>query len=40
MFLAMYDERDGVLYLNCGDWVESMSALVEDSDGTLRIVGR
>ena len=28
----------GVQYLNCGDWVESCSALVEDWDGTLRIV--
>jgi UDP-2,3-diacylglucosamine pyrophosphatase LpxH len=29
---------EGVLYLNCGDWVESCSALVEEWDGTLRIL--
>lgn len=28
----------GVMYLNCGDWVESCTALVEDFDGTLRII--
>ena len=26
-------EIDGILYLNSGDWVETMSALVEDFDG-------
>lgn len=25
-------------YFNCGDWVESLSALVEEEDGTLRLV--
>lgn len=29
---------DGVLYLNSGDWVESLSALVEDFDGNWEIV--
>lgn len=29
---------DGVHYLNTGDWVESCTALVEDYDGTLRLV--
>ncbi len=29
---------DDVLYCNTGDWVESCSALVEHSDGTLAIV--
>lgn len=29
---------DGVLYCNCGDWVESMTALVEHRDGRLAIV--
>ncbi|MBU6453994.1 MAG: UDP-2,3-diacylglucosamine diphosphatase [Cyanobacteria bacterium REEB67] len=28
----------GVLYLNDGDWVETGSALVEEFDGTLRII--
>ncbi|MFM9167545.1 MAG: UDP-2,3-diacylglucosamine diphosphatase [Verrucomicrobiota bacterium] len=30
----------GVRYLNSGDWVESLTAVVEDTDGTLRVVGR
>jgi UDP-2,3-diacylglucosamine pyrophosphatase LpxH len=29
---------DGVLYCNDGDWVESMSALVETHDGELRLI--
>jgi UDP-2,3-diacylglucosamine pyrophosphatase LpxH len=28
----------GVRYLNCGDWVESCTALVEDFDGTIRLL--
>jgi UDP-2,3-diacylglucosamine pyrophosphatase LpxH len=28
----------GVLYLNCGDWVESCTALVERLDGTIGLV--
>ncbi len=28
----------GVLYLNSGDWVESLSALVEDHDGTWSLI--
>ncbi len=31
-------EIDGILYCNDGDWVESLSALVEEADGTLRLV--
>jgi UDP-2,3-diacylglucosamine pyrophosphatase LpxH len=31
-------EIDGVLYCNDGDWVESLSALVETMDGDLRIL--
>lgn len=27
-----------VLYCNCGDWVESLTALVEEDDGTLAIL--
>jgi UDP-2,3-diacylglucosamine pyrophosphatase LpxH len=27
-----------VAYLNCGDWVESCTALVEDFDGTIRLI--
>lgn len=29
---------DGVLYLNCGDWVESCTALVEHQDGRLELI--
>jgi UDP-2,3-diacylglucosamine pyrophosphatase LpxH len=29
---------DGVLYANDGDWVESLTALVEHHDGRLEIV--
>ena len=29
---------DGILYCNDGDWVESLTALVEDDDGRLSIV--
>jgi UDP-2,3-diacylglucosamine pyrophosphatase LpxH len=31
-------EIDGLLYANDGDWVESLTALVEQADGRLRIV--
>jgi len=31
-------EIEGILYLNSGDWVESMSALVEDFDGNWEIL--
>jgi UDP-2,3-diacylglucosamine pyrophosphatase LpxH len=29
---------DGIVYCNDGDWVESLTALVEDDEGELRIV--
>jgi UDP-2,3-diacylglucosamine pyrophosphatase LpxH len=35
---AEITEIDGVLYGNCGDWVESLSALVEHSDGRLEVL--
>ncbi len=31
-------ERDGLVYANDGDWVESLTALAEDPDGTLRLL--
>jgi len=31
-------ERDGVVYANDGDWVESLTALAEDPDGSLRLL--
>ena len=34
---AMY-EREGILYLNCGDWVDSCTGIVEHLDGTMELV--
>jgi UDP-2,3-diacylglucosamine pyrophosphatase LpxH len=31
-------EMEGVTYVNCGDWVESCSAVVEAADGVLEVV--
>ena len=31
-------EIDGILYLNCGDWVESCSAIVETLEGEWKII--
>lgn len=31
-------QRNGLVYANDGDWVESLSALVEEADGTLRLL--
>ncbi len=31
-------EIDGVTYCNCGDWVESCTALVEHHDGTIELL--
>jgi len=33
-------EIDGILYCNDGDWVESLTALVEHFDGRLEIIDR
>ncbi|MBP6626024.1 MAG: UDP-2,3-diacylglucosamine diphosphatase [Arenimonas sp.] len=30
---------DGLVYANDGDWVESLTALTEDADGSLRLLG-
>lgn len=35
---AEISEFNGVAYMNCGDWVESCTALVEDADGVYRII--
>jgi UDP-2,3-diacylglucosamine pyrophosphatase LpxH len=29
---------DGITYMNCGDWVESCTALVENHNGTFEII--
>ena len=31
-------QRDGLVYANDGDWVESLSALVEEADGSLNLL--
>ncbi len=35
---AEITDIDGVLYTNCGDWVESCTALTEAADGSLNLV--
>ena len=35
---AVITELDGITYANCGDWVESCTALAEEPDGTLRLI--
>lgn len=32
-------EVDGLVYANDGDWVESLSAIAEDAEGHLRLIG-
>lgn len=31
-------EQDGILYLNCGDWVENCSAIAEKQDGSFQLL--
>lgn len=35
---AALKEVDGLVYANCGDWVDSCTALVEHEDGSLELV--
>jgi UDP-2,3-diacylglucosamine pyrophosphatase LpxH len=35
---AEITQLHGITYMNCGDWVESCTALVEDDDGHFRIL--
>jgi len=35
---ASLRDTDGVLYVNCGDWVDSCTAIVEHLDGQLELV--
>lgn len=37
--LAALHDRHGIRYVNCGDWVDSMTAVAEGMDGTLRLIG-
>jgi UDP-2,3-diacylglucosamine pyrophosphatase LpxH len=36
---AALRHADGVVYVNCGDWVDSCTAIVEHHDGRLELVG-
>jgi UDP-2,3-diacylglucosamine pyrophosphatase LpxH len=29
---------DGIHYLNCGDWVDSCTAVVEEHDGNMKLI--
>jgi UDP-2,3-diacylglucosamine pyrophosphatase LpxH len=35
---ASIRELDGITYYNCGDWVESCTALVEHHDGSMELI--
>ena len=35
---ATIREIDGLTYVNCGDWVDSCTAIVEHFDGRLELV--
>ncbi|SEQ35651.1 UDP-2,3-diacylglucosamine pyrophosphatase LpxH [Faunimonas pinastri] len=35
---AALREQNGIRYMNCGDWVESCTALVENHDGRFEII--
>ncbi|MET0069009.1 MAG: UDP-2,3-diacylglucosamine diphosphatase [Candidatus Thiodiazotropha sp.] len=35
---AVINEMDGLVYANCGDWVESCTALAEAPDGSLKLI--
>lgn len=35
---AVITDLDGITYANCGDWVESCTALAESGDGSLQLI--
>jgi UDP-2,3-diacylglucosamine pyrophosphatase LpxH len=35
---AVIADFDGITYANCGDWVESCTALAEQADGSLQLI--
>lgn len=35
---AVISDFDGLIYANCGDWVESCTALAEDTEGQLHLI--
>ena len=34
----MIRKADGISYVNCGDWVDSCTAIVEHLDGRLELI--
>ena len=38
--IAALHAHFGLTYANCGDWVDSMTALLDEGDGVLRLIGR
>jgi UDP-2,3-diacylglucosamine pyrophosphatase LpxH len=34
----MIKEVDGLTYMNCGDWVDSCTAIVEHLDGRMELI--
>jgi UDP-2,3-diacylglucosamine pyrophosphatase LpxH len=36
---ALHDDHGGILYANCGDWVDSFTAIAEDAAGRLSLIG-
>lgn len=37
--IAALHDHFGLTYANCGDWVDSMTALLDAGDGVLRLIG-
>ena len=37
--MAALHDHFGLTYANCGDWIDSMTALMDMGDGTLRLIG-
>lgn len=37
--IARLHDTHGLIYANCGDWVDSMTALAEAPDGSLQLLG-
>ena len=35
---AAHRDIDGIEYLNCGDWIDSCTAIAEDAEGGLKII--
>ncbi len=36
--LAALHQRDGITYANCGDWIDSLTALAEGTEGALQLL--